>query len=100
MREFIYDRNSGLASNDRLHVHLFKRHAAVLGATQGHSFEIAYERFSIGATVRLDETDYDVDSLSLQQVGLFQHLISLADTRSSAQVYTQPRAASLLLFGE
>ena len=50
----------------------------------------------VGAAVRLDEADDDVEPLTLQLVGVLEHLVGLADTRRGADVHAQPRAPFLL----
>ncbi len=43
-------------------VHLLERHAAILDPLPRHDLEVAHLRLGLGAAVRLDEADDDVDS--------------------------------------
>ena len=50
--------------------------------------------------MRFHDRDNDVRSLLFEQVGVLQHLISLADTGSRADVNAQLRLLALVELGE
>ena len=62
---------------------------------QRHLLEVADPRQRVGAAVRLDEADDDVEALPLQLVGVLEHLVGLADAWRGADVHAQPRAPFL-----
>ena len=68
------------ARDHRVDVHLLERDAAVLDLLRAHDLEIADLRLRLGASVRLDEADDDVDAASAQVVRLVEHPVRL--TRS------------------
>ncbi len=71
---------------DGRHVHFLQRHAAVLNLALRHLLEIANPRQGVGAAVRFNERDDDVEALTAQLVGVLEHPVSLADARRGADV--------------
>src|SRR5437879_4803705 len=100
MSEFINYTDIGLSGYDRLHIHLFQHNITILDSLAGDNFEISYLGFGIGSAVSLNNSDNDINALLTQQMTVFQHLISLADTRRSADIDTQSRPLRFFQFGE
>src|SRR5206468_586458 len=74
-----------------------KRHAAILDMAQRHLLQVPDLRLRLRPAVGLDESNNDVQALTLQLVGVLEHLVALADPGRGADVHTQPGAA--LVFG-
>ena len=88
MSKFVDNRDGWVSSDNRLQVHLFERDAPIFNPAQRYTFQIADHRFRIFASMGLHGRNNDVRSLLFEQVGVFQHLISLTDTGSCADVDT------------
>ena len=54
------------------------------------------QRRGLGAAVRLDEAEHDVDAALLQRVRLLEHAVGLADARGEADVELEPAALRAL----
>ena len=76
--------------DDRVDVHLAQGDGAVLDFLQRDSFKAVNQRRRVGASMRLDQPDDDVDALAPHEVRVLEHAIGLADTRSGAQINTKP----------
>src|SRR4029453_888803 len=96
VREFIDQADFGLPSNNGIHVHLFQHDIAVFDLFARNGLQIANLRFRVRSAVSLDEADHQVVALAPEMMRVFEHLISLADTRGRSNVNPQPRALLLL----
>src|SRR6185295_9281332 len=54
------------------------------------------QRRRLGAPVRLDEAEHDVDAALLEGVRLLQHAVGLADSGGEAEVDLEPAALAAL----
>ena len=89
MRQLVDQRNGGVAGQQGVDVQLFERDAMVLNAAARHHLEIADLCQRLRATVRLHNSDDDVNSLTLQTLPFQQHLIRLAYTRCEPEIDLQ-----------
>ena len=92
VRQLVDDGNGRVPGQDRVQIHLAQRHAAVLDLAQRHLLETVHLGQCVRAAVRLDEPDHDVHALTLQLVGILEHLVALADARRRPDVHTKPGA--------
>ena len=95
VRELVDDGDLRPPRLDRLDVHLLERHAAVLDRAQRHLLEVADQRQRVGAAVRLDEADDDVEPLAFQLVGVLEHLVASCRRRAPRRC-TRAAARALL----
>ena len=86
---------SGCRRDHRVDVHLLERHAAVLDLLARHDLEVADLRLGLGAPVRLDESDDDIDASTSQIVRLVEHAVRLARSRRRADVELELPALAL-----
>ena len=77
VRQLVDDRDLRLAANDRVDVHLLERDAAILDPLARYDFEVADLRLGLGAPVRLDEADDDVDAATAKIVRFVEHAVGL-----------------------
>src|SRR5262245_9807985 len=75
MRQLINDGYLGPAGDDRVDVHFPERDPAVLDLAHGRAFQVADQRFGLGAPVRLHERHDYVYALLLELMGVFEHLV-------------------------
>ena len=73
-------------------VHLLDHDAAVLDARARNLLEPLDQRRGLGAAVRLDEAEHDLDAAPLERLRLLEHAIGLADAGSEADVQLQAPA--------
>ena len=92
MGELIDDRDLGLAGEDRVEVRLFEEGALVWDHAARDDLEVADPGGGLGAAVRLDQGDDDVNPAPPHRVGVVEHLERLADARSLADVDLQVSA--------
>ena len=92
VRQLVDDDQVGLARERRVEVELVDRAAVVFDHAPRQDFEPFHERARLGAAVRLDEADDDVDALVLEAAGALQHGVGLADAGSGAEEDLQPAA--------
>ncbi len=92
VRQLVDDGELRFPREDGLEIHLFEDHAPVLDAAPRDDRQILQPRFGVGAAVRLDEADHDIDALPTEGMGVFDHRIGLADTGGSADVDAEARA--------
>ena len=69
--------------------------AAIIDHAARQHLEALEQRAGLGAAVRLDEADDDVDPLVLQAARALQHRIGLADAGRSAEEHLEPPDVSL-----
>jgi hypothetical protein len=67
MRQLVDDAESRLALHDRVDVQLLEHDAAVLDRAARHDLEIGDPRLGVGAAVRFDEPDDDVNALTAKR---------------------------------
>ena len=84
------------ALQDGVEIHLLERAALVLDLPARHDLEPGELRLGLGAAVRLDHADHDVDAVDLAAARGRQHLVGLADAGRGAEEDLQ--LAALLLF--
>ena len=95
-REFVDDRDARPPRDDRRGVHFLERDAAVFDAAARHDLEAADQRRRFRASVRLDESDDDVDTAAPKVVRFLQHSERFAHTGRGADVDLQAAARALL----
>src|SRR3984893_14413895 len=95
VRELIDHRDVRLARQDRVDVHLFHRDAAVIELPARDHFQVPELGHGVGAPVRFDEAEHDVDALIAKLVRLFEHPPGLADAGRGAHVNLEPALALL-----
>jgi hypothetical protein len=89
-----------MSRNNAVDIHFFERDAAILEAAHWHAFQIADHLLRIFASMGFYHRDYNVYSLFLEQVSVFEHLISLTDSWRSAYVNPQPGQLAPVKLGE
>ena len=68
--------------------------AVIFDDAARQDLEALEQRAGLGAAVRLDEADDDVDALGLEAARARQHRVGLADARRGAEEHLQPARAS------
>ena len=96
VRELVDDRDLRLAREDGVEVHLLDGDAAILDLAPRHVLEARDELRGLGAAVRLDEAEHDVDAALLERVRLLEHAVGLADAGGEADVELEPPALAPL----
>ena len=91
--EFVDDDQFWLARERRVDVEFRDRSAAIFDDAPRQHLEPLDERARLGAPVRLDEANDDVDALLLEAAGVLQHHIGLPDARRSAEKHLHPARA-------
>ena len=86
-----------MARDDRVGVHLLHDYAAVLDMAPRDYLEPIEQRGSVAPTVCLDEAHDDVGAAVMAAMGLFEHLVCLADAWGHAHVDAQSTPLGLLL---
>ena len=94
--EFVDDDQLGPSAERRIEIELLDLRALIVHDAARQNFEIARQRFRLGAAVGFDETDDDVDALLLDRPRALQHRKRLADAGRGADEYEQPAALALL----
>ena len=85
VRQFVHNRNSGLAGDHRIDIHLLEGRAFVLQLATRYDFELG-SKFGGGlATVGFHYGDYDLFATTGAPNGLAQHGIGLAHSGSVAE---------------
>ena len=80
MGEFVDQGDFGLASKNRLEVHLLERRAAVLARHARHNLEVANLRIGVGPVVGLHVANHDVSPTFATAVPLVEHPVGLANS--------------------
>ena len=83
--ELVDQHQLGPALQDRVEIHLLEDASLVLRAAARDDLQALDERKGLGAPVRLDDADDDVDALAFARTGAEQHLVRLADARRCAE---------------
>ncbi len=81
-------------------IHFFENYTSIFNLLSGNHFQVANFGFGIGSSIGFDQANDDTVALLAQQVGIFQHLVCLANAWSCTNVDAQPGVLSLLKFGE
>ena len=92
VRELVHDCDVRPPREDRRRVHLFEPDAAVLDDSARDRLEPFDQRDRVGAPMRLEVPNHDINALGLQLVSLDQHLVGLAHTGGIAQEDLEPTA--------
>ncbi len=98
VREFVDDDQFRTPLQGAVEVEFLNRASLPFHLAARQDFEVADQPLGVGAPMRLDEADDDVDALLLEQPRALQHRIGLADARRGADKHQQ--AAALALFGQ
>ena len=85
VREFVDDDELGLARQGGVDVEFLEGAAAIFDLAARQDFQTFRQGARFRPTVRLDETDDDVDAVQLQGPRLRQHGVGLADAGRGAQ---------------
>ena len=88
--ELVDDDQLGLAGKRRVDVEFLERAPVVFDPAPGQNFEPFDERARLGAAMRLDEPDDDVDAFISQAPRVLQHGVGLANAGRSAEKNLQP----------
>jgi hypothetical protein len=96
MRELVDDGELRLAPEQRVEVHLGEDAAAIHQAPPRQDLETAQQGLGLGAPVRFDHTDHDVDALAATLLRRLEHGVGLADARVGAEENLEPAAPLLL----
>ena len=88
--EFVDDDQLGLALERRVEIEFVDRAAVVFNPAPRQDLESFDQRARLGAAVRLDEPDDDVDAFVLQAPRVLQHGVGLADAGRGADKNLQP----------
>ena len=88
--ELVDDDQLGLARQRRVEVEFLDRAAVILDLAPRQDFEPFDERARLGAAMRLDEPDDDIDAFVLQAPRVLQHGVGLADAGRGAEEHLQP----------
>src|SRR4029079_4595958 len=91
VREVIDDTDLWPAPQNRVDVHLFQHHTAILNRTARNDLEIPDLGICVGPPVGLDETHDDTASLTPRIVRIPQHRICLSNTWRGPDVEPQSR---------
>lgn len=94
--DVIYHRDSGLAREDGLEVHVLHRHPAELDPPPRHGLESVDEPHGLGPSPWIDEAEHDVHPTQLEGLRLLEHPGGLPDARRRADVELQPSATTAL----
>ncbi len=86
MGQFVDQGHGGMAGDDRVRVHLFHGHAAVLDAAARNDFQPVEQGRGVAPAVSLHETHHHVRTAVVAAVPFFEHLVGLADARGHAHV--------------
>ena len=80
--EFIHKEQVGTASQGRIDRKLPQSDAAIRGFSQGECFEPGQQGLRLHPSVWFDIPDDDIPSLAFRSLGVLQHQVRLADSRS------------------
>ena len=100
VRELVDQAQLRLARKDRVEIHFFQDHAPVFDLAARHDLQVAELRLGLRASVRLDESDDDVDAIAPKRVCVLDHRVGLADAGRGADVDAEPGALLCLQLGE
>src|ERR1700736_3182034 len=100
MRKFVNDCDGRMTGDNCVEIELFQSDITVQYPAHRHALKVSDHCCGIFAAMRFHHRHYDVGALALEQMSIFQHLISLADTGGGADVDTQLRLLALFEFSE
>ena len=100
VRQLVHEHDLRLARLDRLDVHLLDLHVPIGQDAAPHHLQPVDQGDRVGAAVRLDVADDDVDALTPELVRVLEHLVGLADPWRRADVHTKTSPVALVELGE
>ena len=80
-----------MPGKDGIEIHLFQNHGSIRNSQPGYELQILNQVLRILAPVRFDQPDHHVDALLPHQVGILEHLESLANAGRCADIDAQLR---------
>ena len=83
--ELVDQHERGTARQDGVEIHFLEHAALVVDLALRDDLEPGKLRLGLGAAVRLDHADHDIDALRLAAAGGDQHLVGLADAGRGAE---------------